>query len=388
MQLRFSLVKALERLQAGIDWQVSIEAGDDIEIEEARGFTSYYQIKHRSTGTAITDSTADLWKTLRIWCTALEGNAIDVPSTHLILVTTASAPEGTIAAHLSSDPAVRDLEAALTTLNGVAETSRNEDLEKAFTAWKKLAPEQRSALLSRITVVPQSPDIDQAAELLRRQLALSTRRNHLSPFVERLEGWWFQRCIKMLRASQAEFVTGAELDAYISELRESFLPENLPVDPEILLIRSDPDTFQGRRFVEQVRLIGAGESRIASAVRDYLRAYTQRSRWTREFLLGPGELERYEQRITEEWRYVFDRCSDHLWEGATEELMLGAAREIYQWVEEATAEPIRTHCTEKFIVRGSLHMLADRAESGVGWHPDFAVRLVALLEPVGVDASD
>jgi hypothetical protein len=96
MQLRFSLVKALERLQAGIDWQVSIEAGDDIEIEEARGFTSYYQIKHRSTGTAITDSTADLWKTLRIWCTALEGNAIDVPSTHLILVTTASAPEGTI----------------------------------------------------------------------------------------------------------------------------------------------------------------------------------------------------------------------------------------------------------------------------------------------------
>jgi len=45
----YALYCAIERLQSGIDWEISIEAGDDIEIVEAGGYRNYLQIKHRNT---------------------------------------------------------------------------------------------------------------------------------------------------------------------------------------------------------------------------------------------------------------------------------------------------------------------------------------------------
>ena len=73
--------------------------------------------------------------------------------------------------------------------------------------------------------------------------------------------------------------------------------------------------------------------------------------------------------------------NDELPADVTERAKTEMAKKVYQWVEEASAPPIRNQCTERFLVRGSLHLLADRMDSGVGWHPDFAARLIAVLEP-------
>jgi hypothetical protein len=44
MQMRYALHRALELLRVGVDWQISVEAGDDIEIVSADGYRSLLQI--------------------------------------------------------------------------------------------------------------------------------------------------------------------------------------------------------------------------------------------------------------------------------------------------------------------------------------------------------
>lgn len=306
---------------------------------------------------------------------------VDVNATKFFLVTTSTASPGGAASLLGLGED-RNVQAACVNLDSVAATSKSRENLKAYEAWNELSQDAKRDLLEHVIVIPQAPDIEKVQHMLENLCLLSVRRPYVPAFVSRLEGWWFQRCIRILVANAPDYITGEEFDTMYCDLRDSFLPENLPVDSDVPFLAPETDAFADYLFVKQVELVGVGASRIASAVRDYLRAYTQRSRWTRESLIGPGELQDYERRLIEEWQYVFDRLKDELPAEVTEKAKSEMARKVYQWVEEASAPPIRNQCTERFLVRGSMHMLADRIDSGVGWHPDFAVRLIAVLEPV------
>lgn len=380
MQFRYSLYCAIEKLKTSLDWQISIEAGDDIEISSIEGYRSLLQLKHRAPGTALTDSSTDLWKTIRIWCEALSAGAIELGSTQFHLITTSRPIESSISSYLGLDETERNISAAITTLDLIATTSDSKTNKKSYTAWLALPQDLQEALLNRISIVTASPRIDEVEGQLELACRLAVRRTSVKTFVSHLEGWWFQRCIHLL-SEPLSYISGDELDSKMCDLRESFLPENLPVDSDVPHLEPELEAFTDYVFVKQAQLVEIGTSRIASAVRDYLRAYTQRSRWTRDSLIGPRELDDYERRLVEEWRYVFDRLTDELPTEAADAAKIAVARDIYRWVEEATAPPIRSQCTERFLVRGSLHMLADRLDSGVGWHPDFTARLITLLEP-------
>ena len=67
-------------------------------------------------------------------------------------------------------------------------------------------------------------------------------------------------------------------------------------------------------FVRQLEIIAAGKRRIAAAVRDYYRAFEQRSRWLRNDLVLIGDLTQYERRLVEEWELVFEGVKDELGE--------------------------------------------------------------------------
>ncbi len=384
MQFRYALFRSVERLKAGdLNWQISIEAGDDIEVIPSPGYTSLYQLKLRAEGTSLSNSSKDLWKTIRIWTELYTERSIEPSSTQLFLVSTSTTPLGSVAYLLGADTR-GDVEDACDILDGIAAKSASAENAKAYAAWNRLSKNDKISFLRCITVVAQAPGIQETKRLLETACMLSVRRSQVSAFVSRLEGWWFQKCIDILRAKRPQYIFGEEFDAAYGDLRDAFLPENLPVDSDVPLINADVDAFRDYLFFRQVELVGVSASRIASAVRDYLRAYTQRSRWTRESLIGPGELEDYERQLTEEWRYLFDRLHDDLPPNVTEQAKTAMAKLVYRWVEEAAAPPIRNQCTERFLVRGSLHMLADRIDSGVGWHPDFEARLIAILEPVSL----
>lgn len=381
-QVRSALLWTLRRLKSEPDFLVGIETLDDVAFESGAGDPrELLQTKHhRNTTASLTDASTDFWKTLRIW---FEGTASGhVPATaNLCLVTTGKASEGSAATYLRAYN--RDVKAAVTRLDATAQSSTNAANKPAYAAYLAASPTQRAALLARVTVVDVAPTVDDLDAELRREVFWAVDKEHHAAFLDRLEGWWFRRVIDQLNSSSGDRIGSVEIEAQMSDLREGFKQESLPIDDDLLEFNLDEATRAAHErsyFVHQLDLIKAGKRRVAAAIRDYYRAFEQRSRWLRDELVLDLNLHRYEKRLVEEWELVFEGMRDDIGDDATDQVKEEAARSVLKWAERASIL-IRPSVTEPFVCRGSLHMLAD--EFRVGWHPEFRDRLAHLLAGEG-----
>ena len=380
-QCRYALLEALRRLPEGDSISIDIETLDDVVFETDGSAIDVLQTKHHINSHAnLADASPDLWKTLRIW---IEGQSDgNIPQdAQFFLITTAVCNDGTAAAYLR--PETRDEMKALKGLNATVSTSTNETNLPAYQAFSSLDMKDRERLVTSITVLDGSPSIGQLDDQLQQAVFYAVERQFLDSYLQRLEGWWFGRVIKHLLDNNAGPVLGEELEAEASRIREQFKEDNLPVDDEIMQATIDASGYLGMTFVEQLKLIDVNQSRVVHAIRNYYRAFEQRSRWLREDLLYVGELERYEDRLIEEWDLMFQQMSDELGEEAAEEAKVHAAQDLYKWVETGAHSEIRRAVTEPAIARGTYQMLAD--DLRVGWHLEFRKRLQAILE--GTEAS-
>ncbi len=375
-QFRYSLVLALGRL-SDLGWAVALEAADDIEVTGVSD-VELVQLKHRAPASVLTDASPDLWKSLRIWSEGISSGRLDVANTRLLLVTTGSiAPDG-VAASLSDDAGSRNVVHTVAELRAVAATSTSTANAAAYAAFGILSEDEQYRLLDSVAILSGQANIGALDEELRAICVHAVRREHLGPFLERLEGWWFRRCLQQLAQPGGNAILAEEIDGFFVDLRERFRSTNLPIDSDVEFLEAQSRDFQQRTFVHQLEIAGIGEARVDFAIRDYLRAFTQRSRWSRDGLLLVGELDRYERRLVDEWSRTFERMRDELGTDAADDEQMHAAQQIYGWIESADIS-IRPECNEPFVVRGSFQMLSD--DQRVGWHPDFAARLIALLEP-------
>ena len=379
-QVRIALFVALRRLKDGSDFVVSLETLDDVTFETKGGKPEeLLQTKHhRDREAALTDSSADLWKTLRVWFEGYAAKRIP-PGTELHLLTTGKAPEGSMAAHLR--PYCRDVDAALKGLETTARSSESKANAPAYIVFLNTLASERKALIESVIVLDAAPMIMDLNDELKTEVFWAVERKYHDTFLERLEGWWLRRCLKQLASNAIEDrILAAEIEAQMSDLREQFKQDSLPIDDDLLTFDLDEATqiaHASSAFVRQLEIIAAGKRRIAAAVRDYYRAFEQRSRWLRDDLLLVGDLSRYERRLLEEWELVFEGVKDDLGANAAEEAKQKAALEVLKWAERVSLS-IRPNVVEPFVTRGSLHMLAD--EVRLGWHPDFHDRLAVLLE--------
>ncbi|WP_150246306.1 ABC-three component system protein [Nocardiopsis quinghaiensis] len=383
-QFAKALELCIERSMGGLEWSVAVEAADDIETH-AGSLTELLQLKQRAEGIRLTDTSEDLWKTLRIWCEADLNRRIDLAETDLFLLTTAELSADSAGHHLQpKETGHRDVDEALRLLRLARKASKNEKLQKSFKAFDALetsGPERQRELLSRVDVIGHSPRINEIRSGMLKRAVLAVERDLATAFLTRLEGWFYGRVIEQLTTPGKAPITGSEFDEVFSRLRGQFSPNNLPIDQDIMNLEPEPVESADKTFVRQLDLIGVGPDRVHLAVRDYIRAFAQRSRWSEEKLLRPGEIGDYERRLVEEWQARFAEMREELGPEATEKEMKREARQIYSWVDREARAQIRNGLQEVFIPKGSYHMLAD--ELRVGWHPDFSARLAALLEPAG-----
>ncbi len=375
-QCRVALLDAIRRLKRQGSFTVAIETLDDVVFETAGSPAELLQTKHHLAKTGgLSDSSTDLWKSIRVWA---EGFAVGRwPSDTLhYLLSTSSAQEGSTAAYLRQG-SQRDPEKARERLDATAQTSAHHDNSAAYAAYLSLAPNDRSAMIQRVVVLDRAPDIAGVEERLRAELALTVNRELVGALITRLEGWWFQRVVRHLRRLTDEPIASEELEAELHRLRQQFRDDNLPIDPDLLDLDIDERAFTSHMFVEQLRLIDLTNKRILTAMRHYFRASEQRSRWLREGFVLVGELDRYDKRLSEEWEIRFDAMVQELGKDAAETNLREAARTLYRWAEQEVSLLIRAECREPFVPRGSLQILADQRR--VGWHPHFFQRLRDLL---------
>jgi hypothetical protein len=374
-QCRLALLSALRRVRSGHEFLLHLETLDDVVFEREGAPPELLQTKHhRRQAANLSDASPDLWKTLRIWCEGTTRGEI-LASAALYLVTTSTAGDGSAARYLRSDG--RDVEKAAERVRSVAQSSTNESNQSGYVAFLALSHAGQQQLLERVIILDAAPNIVDLDTELRKEVRWAVDRKHVEPLLRRLEGWWLRRAVRHLASRSSDPVLSEEFESQMDDLREQFKRDALPIDDDILAAEVDESVYQDAIFVRQLQLIGVGAQRILAAIREYFRAFEQRSRWVREDLLLVGELEQYERRLLEEWQLIFARMKDDLGSSEAEDLKQKAAREVYKWVEEKVI-PIRPNVTEPFVTRGSYQLLSDRLR--VGWHPEFVARLRHLLE--------
>lgn len=375
-QVRYALWLILKGAE---EQELVLESLDDIQLESQGTPHELLQTKHHLTKATLTNTSPDLWKTIRIWSTHVRENRIKVPQTALSLVTTATAPSESIASMLRPGDG-RDCERASHELNVIAGTSQNIKLKEAFNAFSRLSPDQQEKLVKAIYILDQSPIIDNTAHQILDIIKAAVSREHRLALFERLEGWWFAKAVTQLREGSIRPITGYEVYDKLRSIADQFSPDALPID----FLDATPESIDAagddRLFVHQLRIVDVSNPRIEKAILDYYRAFHQRSRWAREELLDGGEVEQYEDRLVDEWeRFSLALSDEQQGKDLAESELREIGRQIFKWMEQVADFRIRPNVTEAYVMRGSYHMLSDKMPPRVWWHPKFLEHLETIL---------
>ena len=365
-QVRMALVLLLQRYRFDPGISISIEKFDDIAFHAGSDLIEQLQTKH-VTHKTLSDSSTDLWKTLKIWCNRYRLGLLDPTSTNLVLLTTAEAPVGSAASYLRLIS--RDSDKACEILEEIVKKSISIANQSAYDEFSGLAKTKRVQLLKCIYVHDRSPVMLEVEKLLHKELRLITKASNIKALATRLEGWWLQITIEHLVGLRTR-IAGDELELQIDDLREQFRLENLPIDYADVTIPGN-ENFDNRAFLRQVSLINISSKRMTQAILDYYRATKQRGRWISDQLIAEQELKNYERKLMEIWSEVFEskiQASD-----GTNDIDIGRA--IYDFMMISKEILLRPSCTESFVMRGTYHMLAEALL--VGWHPQFKALLSA-----------
>jgi len=374
-QVRTALLWAVRESKSS-DFTVSLETLDDVTFNHDGEPATVLQTKHSvNVASTLTDLSADVWKTLRIWMIGLATGEIPARTTKF-LISTSAATSGTACQALCVGGG-RNTTLAAERLKHAATSSSNADLASTFTAYLSLTPDQQQQLLERVFVLPGQPSADEIGASLASELYFMSL-HHQETALETLEGWWYKRVIGEMTIPSGG-ISKAELEARIADIQVSLKPDSLLIDDEIdklLVALEEMPEFSSRPFYKQVELVGGSAPRIRNAITSYLQAFRQRSAWTRDDLLFDSDLQKYDQRLITEWALLRSQVCDELGSAPDEDELSKAGRAILKWAEDALV-PIKTNVNVPWVCRGSLHMLAEDLK--LGWHPEFKDRMEAIL---------
>ncbi|WP_417356113.1 ABC-three component system protein [Gallaecimonas pentaromativorans] len=377
----------LQLLQLPEDTAIFLEKDDDLDFIQGNGGKSLASLKHKAIGDKLTDLSTDFWKSVNIWLVRYKADDRAASNLRFFLFTTGTVSTGSFLARLLPDQPVGSPDAA--TLTELADAALAESKSKLIApiakAFNELNDSEKQDFLERILILDSSPRIGDIPALIRDKHMRPIRREYREFVFERLEGWWTDAVIKHLTGARPEGIFGYEVSDKLSNFAEEYKADNLPITFRGKLPADEIDTnTDPRLFVVQLREIGISSNRIRNAILDYYRAFEQRSAWARENLLVLGEVEAYEDRLTDEWGRYKDVAFEKLKDNSAEEALREAGATLYNWAEFETGKieslRIRARVTEPYVLRGSFHILADSTpEPKVYWHPRFLDRLGKAL---------
>lgn len=376
-QVRFALALLLD--DDNPNSQISIEKFDDIAFSQDGEPRQLIQLKHHVQKHGnLSDSSTDLWRTLKVWIDTIKKSPEILNEVKFLIITTAIAPDNTASSYLK-DNEIRDVNVAYQKLKVVSDKSENKEHKKYYDAFSGMGESIMKKLLSQTYIIDKASNIMDVEKTFHKQIRYSCVPKYEEPICQRLEGWWYKKAIEALCSDEPIFVTQSQVRTLIVSISQEYTEENLPID--IFDIEDFQESDLGadeKVFYEQLKLISIGNRRMQMALRDYYRAFRQRANWIRNDLLYINELEKYEERLIDEWEHLFAAMEDDLAQcvGVTENEKIKEGRKLFSDIEKRDIR-IRPKCQEAFVMRGSYHILANQLR--VGWHKDFYERLRQLI---------
>lgn len=383
-QPRLALLRLLELPEATA---VFLEKDDDLDFVDKNGSKSLASLKHKSAGDRLTDLSTDFWKSVRIWLARYKRDGRSSSNLRFFLFTTGTVSDTSFLNGFLPPQSGRGNETKTLAEQTEEAISRSKseligDIAKEFNG---LTPTEKQDFLVRILILDCSPRIEDIPESIKDKHLRIIRPEHRNAVFERLEGWWNDEVIKQLTGNRDHGIFGFEVSYKLSALSEEYKLDNLPITFSGKEPAGEIDIGKdSRTFVVQLREIGVSSNRIRNAILDYYRAFEQRSEWARENLLELGEIEKYEDRLVDEWSRYRDVVYEDLDEKTAEDVLQRAGKQLYNWADQQSGNiellRIRTRVTEPYVTRGSFHILADTSpEPRIYWHPRFLERVGQVL---------
>ena len=368
-QARYGLLRALEEAQKHPSHQLSIEKFDDVAFEASGRPVELIQVKHHAVPGDMSDKSVDLWKTLNIWIKRIAEDPTRVANARLLLMTTNTATEGSALSILRRTHESRDVDRAIELLLAAAKESHNETTMAQREVFLALTSDKRRTLVSNIWVFDAAPNIIDVRDEIEGLMFYSVPSDRVRDITNDLEGWWFNRVVMALAGNESLAIHLADVRGKVSELRERYRSDNLPLDDAIETMPSaaEPPRDDKRVFVRQMGLVRAARSEIRGAVHDYHRAFAQRSQWVREHLLLDDAVDRYDRVLCDAWEREFLGRTADIPADADDDTKEARGREVFRWARQYS-RPLRNR-DELWLSSGSFQMLADNLR--VGWHPNY-----------------
>lgn len=357
-----------------LERQLFAERLDDIEIvSESR----HEPIQVKRTATPLTDRNENLWKTIGNWSEGIQKGEFLFPRTIFTLVTTAHAPDGSIASLLRPNPDKdRNPQKALEKLISIA-NAPSQTLAPHAKKFIDLSSQGKSSLVEAIQILDNAPDFEELKQKTKDLLFWSAHDKDIDHLYALLIEWWLSQMISHLEEKANNPLTQQAVRSKIQNLRDEFLPKSLPIhyrdeDPPMA-----PEVETGQvQFVRQLEAIQAKRS-IEDAKRNYMKAVAERHEWSKiEPSIGE-EIEKYEKRLRDTWKSKLNILLDDfelenglLVDEADEKQLQKLGMKLYREIGKLNIH-IRPYVYEEYITQGSFHILANYAPPKVGWHPKF-----------------
>lgn len=368
-QVRFALYLSLKKLPEADDpeqFNISIEKLDDVAFDKEGSAIEVLQTKFHCKPGNLTNRSVDFWKTIRIWVESIKSGDVELGKTILTLITTQALPLDTISFYLNNGLG-RDTSKALQLMSEISK-EENDTNSKGYAAFSSLSDIQKHALVESIYVLGKSDNLVEIRSKICRYGRQSVPTTSVDAFVDRLEGIWFKWCIETLSATPSSVINLGLLQDIIDNLRPEYTATNLPAEfvnelPDVIELEQDM-----RIFVQQLRLFNAPKTMVEQAITYYFRAFEQRTKWSIDGLLRPGELSKYDQRLCDEWK---DKQAylEIMADISSEQAIRKYSAKLYNHCLQHGAIPIRPDFVETYVAKGSYQILSDRLI--IGWHPEF-----------------
>lgn len=371
-QVNYALLMCLEKLSKvdePYDHNISIEKLDDVGIDKNDEAITVAQVKlHRLSKSKnkvgnLTDKSSDFWGTVRIWVKLIQDGEVELGKADFVLITTQTYAKYSIADYLNetSNRAVsKEIDKAHKKMLSVCNDSPSKTIEKGCKAFQSLKKLEQKILLQSIYIITESEDIDvlnsKITTLCRQYVTADSKKQ---AFSESILGTWLMLTIEALQKNPTGVINLGTIQAHLDRLKGEYTDDNLPAEfinifPETIDVDNDP-----RQFVQQLRHLKlTSQSSLKIAIVDYFRSVEQRTKWTNDGLLNPGELDNYDDRLIEKWEDLKSAIEDTECPSTDEEKRKAAAK-LYHKCRTVGAIPIRQSFLEEYVAKGSYHMLSD-----------------------------
>lgn len=361
-----------------------LERDDDIDYSDPEEGRILASLKHKAEGDALSELSPDFWKSVRIWAVRYLVDPTPTNPSRYFLFTTGAVTAGSLLEDFLPDKNKPDNLSAKA-IAKLAE-SDSKTLAKTRVELEKLTRDQQRDFFRRVTIFDQQVRIQDIPQRIINESLRTVRIQFREAVYQRLEGWWFSECIKLMTGDRAIPLLGSQVSEMLSHFSEQFREESLPIGFEDAEPQEGvhPDT-DDRNFVRQLRAIGLKSERIKRAILDYYRACQQRGEWLRLNVTLNGEIERYDDRLVDEWARLREIVWEELKDDDPEETLQHLGRKLF--TDLSTRDHpnlrIRRDVTATYVAMGSYHHLANDPRPRVHWHPQFESRIAEILGQQG-----